>query len=164
MQKQSVLGLFFQHVCKQSKMHFCAMLCFARNIIVWEASNFLHFCNVTQLEDHFLEIFLKNQVKCFLRPYGLQSRPTRCLKITQNVAFEFWYFSPIFVLLKLTCMVTLFDRKLQIPKNAPKWTIFGISNWLSSTQNVNVAHFARNVEWGFFCDFQTTWSRPTLLL
>ena len=24
-----------------------------------------------------------------------------------------------------------------------------------STQNVNVARFARNVEWGFFCDFQT---------
>ena len=24
-----------------------------------------------------------------------------------------------------------------------------------STQNVNVARFARNVEWDFFCDFQT---------
>ena len=24
-----------------------------------------------------------------------------------------------------------------------------------STQNVNVAHFARNIEWDFFCDFQT---------
>ena len=27
-----------------------------------------------------------------------------------------------------------------------------------STQNVNVAHFARNLEWDFFCDFQTPWS------
>ena len=27
-----------------------------------------------------------------------------------------------------------------------------------STQNVNVARFARNVEWDFFCDFQTSWS------
>ena len=35
-----------------------------------------------------------------------------CLKITQNVAFEFWHFPPIFVLLKLTCLVTLFERKL----------------------------------------------------
>ena len=51
-----------------------------------------------------------------------------CLKITQNVAFEFWHFSPIFVLLKLTCLVTLFDRKLQVYKNSPKWTIFGIFN------------------------------------
>ena len=42
--------------------------------------------------------------------------------------FQFWHFSPIFVLLKLTCLVTLFDRKLQIFKNSPKWTIFGIFN------------------------------------
>ena len=28
-----------------------------------------------------------------------------------------------------------------------------------STQNVNVARFARNVEWDFFCDFQTLWAR-----
>ena len=26
-----------------------------------------------------------------------------------------------------------------------------------STQNVNVARFARNVEWDFFCNFQTLW-------
>ena len=36
----------------------------------------------------------------------------QCLKMTQNVAFEFWHFPPIFDLLKLTCLVTLFDRKL----------------------------------------------------
>ena len=30
---------------------------------------------------------------------------THCLKITQNVAFEFWHFPPIFVLLKVACMV-----------------------------------------------------------
>ena len=47
-----------------------------------------------------------------------------CLKVTQNVAFEFWHFSPIFVLWKLTCLVKLFDRKLQFSKNSPKWTIF----------------------------------------
>ena len=53
-----------------------------------------------------------------------------CLKITQIVIcririFEFW---PIFFLLKLTCLVTLFDRKLQVFKNSPKWTISGIFN------------------------------------
>ena len=35
-----------------------------------------------------------------------------CLKITKNVSFDFWHFPPIFVLLKLTCLVTLDDRKL----------------------------------------------------
>ena len=40
----------------------------------------------------------------------------------------FWHFPPIFVSLKLTCLVTLFDRKLQVFKNSPKWTIFGIFN------------------------------------
>ena len=39
----------------------------------------------------------------------------QCLKITQNYRiwiFEFWHFLPIFDLFKLTCLVTLFDRKL----------------------------------------------------
>ena len=40
-------------------------------------------------------------------------------------------------------------------KKLTKLTIFGISNERLSTQNVNVARFARNVEWDFFCDFQT---------
>ena len=38
--------------------------------------------------------------------------------------FQFLHFPLIFVLLQLTCLVTLFDRKLQIFKNLPKWTIF----------------------------------------
>ena len=45
--------------------------------------------------------------------------------------FEFWHFPPIFVLLKLTCLVTLFDRKLQVFKNSPKWTIFKHCGFLS---------------------------------
>ena len=43
-----------------------------------------------------------------------------CLKITENVAFEvfqFLHFPPIFALLKLICLVTLFDRKIQAFKN-----------------------------------------------
>ena len=28
--------------------------------------------------------------------------------------FQFWHFSPIIVLLKFTCLVTLFDRKIQV--------------------------------------------------
>ena len=74
-----------------------------------------------------------------------------CLKITENCSFEFLNFRPIFVILKSTYLVTLFNRKLQFAK----LIIFGIFYELLSTQNVNVARFARNVEWDFFCDFQT---------
>ena len=48
-------------------------------------------------------------------------------------------------------LVTLFDLKLV------KLIIFGLFNELLSTQNVNVARFARNVEWDFFYNFQTQW-------
>ena len=66
-----------------------------------------------------------------------------------------WDFPPIFVILKMTCLVTLFDIKLF--SKLSNWTTFGIFNELLSTQNVNVARIARNVEWDFFCDFQTPW-------
>ena len=56
-----------------------------------------------------------------------------------------WHFPSIFA----------FDRKLQVFQNSPKLTIFGIFTELLSTQNVNVARFARNFQWDFFCDFQT---------
>ena len=62
------------------------------------------------------------------------SMTPHCLKITQNVAFQFWHFLPIFVLLKLNCLVALFDPKLQFFRNSPKFV-----------QYVNVARFARNV-------------------
>ena len=65
--------------------------------------------------------------------------------------FQFWHFPPIFVLLKLTCLVTLFDSL--------KWTIFGIFDQLLYTQNINVARFARNVECDFFYGFQTLCTR-----
>ena len=54
----------------------------------------------------------------------------------------------------MSCLVTLFDKKLQIFKNSPKVTIFGTFNKLLSTRNVNVARFARNAECDFFLDFQ----------
>ena len=54
----------------------------------------------------------------------------QCLKITQNVSFDIF-------------------------KISSRLMIFGISNSILSTQNVYVARFARNIEWDFFCDFQT---------
>ena len=35
--------------------------------------------------------------------------------------------------------------------------LFGIFKELLSTHNVNVARFARNVQWDFFCNIQTLW-------
>ena len=58
-----------------------------------------------------------------------------------------WIFPQIFVLLKVTCLVTLFDHNL---KFFQKLTIFGIFKELLPTQNVNLARFARNVECDFF--------------
>ena len=69
--------------------------------------------------------------------------PAHCLKIAQNVAFtflSFGIFHQFLSYLKVTCLVTLFDRKLQVFKNF---------------QNVNIARFACNVKCDFFCDFQT---------
>ena len=60
----------------------------------------------------------------FLIKNTLFENHSKCRKLI----FEFWHFAPLFVLLKLTCLVTLFDRKLQVFKNSPKWTIFGIFN------------------------------------
>ena len=52
--------------------------------------------------------------------------------------FAFWVIENFYQYLSY-----LFDRKLQVFK---KWTIFGIFNELLSTQNVNAARLARNVE------------------
>ena len=46
---------------------------------------------------------------------------SHCLKITQNVSFEFFNLGishQFFVLLKLTCLVTLFDRKPHVFENS----------------------------------------------
>ena len=69
----------------------------------------------------------------------------KCLKITQNVAFDIFNFGiahQFCPILKLTCLITLFDRKHQVFK---KSLFGGIFNELLSTQNVNITCFARNV-------------------
>ena len=47
------------------------------------------------------------------------------------------------------------NAKYQNGQNLANLNIFGIFNELLSIQNVNVARFARNVEWDIFGDFQT---------
>ena len=45
-----------------------------------------------------------------------------------------------------------------ILQKVAKLTIIGIFDELLSPQNVNVARFARYIEWDVFCDFQTLWA------
>ena len=78
---------------------------------------------------------------------------TQCLKMAQSVSFSNFV---IFQELKVNSLVTLFDRLLKVFKNSSKWSIFGIVKELLSTQIVNVACFARNVEWDFFGWFSNT--------
>ena len=96
-----------------------------------------------------------------LKYFPLNNKPSKKITMFENYSkchiwiVLFWHFPPIFVLLKVTCLVTLFDRKLQVFKNSPKLTIFGIFHELLSTQNINVARFARKCK--VICGFQTQW-------
>ena len=65
---------------------------------------------------------------------------THCLKITQNVAFEFLAFSTNFCPINIELSGnTYWVQFLAL-------AIFGIINELLSSQNVNVARYACNVE------------------
>ena len=55
---------------------------------------------------HFLKLHCKQKLE-FSISYG-----SHCLKITQMSHLNFGIFHQFWVLLKLTCLVTLFDRKL----------------------------------------------------
>ena len=68
--------------------------------------------------------------------FTLFEKDSKCL----ICILTFWHFLPIFVQLQLTCLVTLFDCKLQLFKNSPKLTLFGIFMELLST------HFTFNLE------------------
>ena len=78
-----------------------------------------------------------------------------------HLKFSILAFSPIFVLFKVTCLVTLYDRKLQVFKNSSKWTILGIFNEFLPTQNVapNVVFklFSFGIFHQFLSFFKLTW-------
>ena len=69
---------------------------------------------------------------------------------------HFWHFPPIFVLLIVNCLVTLFDNKLQVFKNSPKWTNFGIFSEVLSTQNVNLGSLRLQCWMRLFMGFSNT--------
>ena len=73
----------------------------------------------------FKKVFLEKQVTKLSFEFSRQKQvkmlrlakimPTHIVwKNTLNVSFEFWHFPSIFVLLKLTCLVTLFDIELAV--------------------------------------------------
>ena len=69
------------------------------------------------------------------------SKNKKCLKIIQNVSFEFFNYGIFHQFLSCLLLVTLFDRKLQILKNSPNWPFLVLL-----------------IKWDFFCDFQTPWN------
>ena len=81
-----------------------------------------------------------------ITPSSLLKSSFNCCTVFENYPkcliwnLKFWHFPPIYTLLKVTCLVTLFDRKLQIFKNSPKWTIFGIFKMLNETFSVIFKH------------------------
>ena len=83
---------------------------------------------------HFSSIFVQMKLTCLVTLFDRKQK---------YGVYLLWHFSSIFVQIKLTSLVTLFGRKLKVFKNSPNCTIF---YKLLSTQNVNVAHFARDVE------------------
>ena len=90
---------------------------------------FLHRCCNSNIFQRLFSRFagyslFRRFLSCFCCCYTLFENNSKC----RIWIFQFWHFLPIFDLLKLTCLVTLFDRKLQVFKNSPKWTIFGIFN------------------------------------
>ena len=54
----------------------------------------------------------------------------------------------------MTCLVTQFDRQIEVFENSSNWPFLTLLVFL---KNVNVARFARHVEWDFISDFQTLW-------
>ena len=69
-----------------------------------------------QLSDHTLYLSMTIVVLLCITWYPNKVCPKNVVASshTQNVAFGFWHFPPIFDLLKLTCLVTLFEPSLKL--------------------------------------------------
>ena len=102
---------------------------------------------------HCTQCTLSTTIQKMTKKGQKKTRP-HCLKIIQNVAFDFY-----FGIFHKFCLIKTDLSGNTVFKNSPKLTIFGIFKQLLSTQNVNVARFARNIECDFFCDFQTLCKR-----
>ena len=79
-------------------------------------------CLFTTLHAHRITVLQNYQKKSPFETF--LNKNTQCLKITWNIAFEFWHFPSIFCLLKMTCLVKLFDRKLKFFQQFAKMNHF----------------------------------------
>ena len=63
----------------------------------------------------FIQKLVKNEFESIMKDSIVSKIQVNCLKITRNVTFEFFNFGTFqrfLSYLKVTCLVTLFDRKL----------------------------------------------------
>ena len=95
----------------------------------------------------------KYRTRHFVCILDIRHNVWQSLKMSHMIFLILAFSTNFFVLLELTCLVTLFNQKFQVFKKSPSSPIFGIFIELLSTQNVKVARFARKVEWDFFSDF-----------
>ena len=86
----------------------------------------------------------------------LRSGNTVWLQITKNDSFEFLAFFINICPIKIEMYDNSVDLKVPGFQKLPKIDHFCTLNELLSTQNVNLARFARNVEWDFFLWFSNT--------
>ena len=100
---------------------------------IWHSFVFLQNpCFVQKFNfDTFLYFFCKKMVNILEQCHRVWKSPKM-----SHLTFSILAFSPFFVLLKLTCLVTLFDGKLHVFKNSLTLTVFGIFNELLYTQNM----------------------------
>ena len=78
---------------------------------------------------------------------------TQCLEIVSKLSH--FYFFGIFH--QFCCIEIDLSGKTVWPQILGFQKVAKLTILQLSTQNVNLARFARNVEWDFFCDFQTHW-------
>ena len=138
-----------------------------RVVFEWQRKSESSFCsfqkwrrpNVTtsRLHHSFTISFAKLIMKCGYKSQQQQHSVGKCIK---NVTFIYFFlilaFSTYLCPVKIDLSGNTVWPQASGFQKLVKMDNFGIFNLLLSIQNVIIARFARNVEWDFFCDFQTT--------
>ena len=117
-QKQSIIHLILEHKLAMYQISHLSSL--SQEVIHYLLSaEFSAGIMTSSMLFRILTTFLGSKLEIHNRAHTLFENYWKC----RIWMYEFWHFSLIFIQLKLTCLVTLFDRKLQVFKNSSKWTI-----------------------------------------
>ena len=96
-------------------------------------------------------------------PFGSSQKLFTENKISQSIRDTTTYSSTVFEKYPKCCIWIFILWQLclsfRLSLSCQIGPFLAFFNELLSTQNVNVARFARNVEWDFFCDFRTPCTR-----